>query len=236
MTSVKVEKPALRPELPTLPERIKRLPVDPARGYPVPWFVEWVDGKPDFRIMSHEKLLKIVGGEKRCWTCGQPLGRYLAFVIGPMCAVNRISAEPPSHFECAVFSAKACPFLSRPRAHRREAGKPEGLMDAAGTMIARNPGVALVWVTRSYRVIDTRAQHTSRYLFQVGDPAHVFAFAQGRQATKEEVAQSIDSGLPLLEQACELENTPERQAGARQDLARQVILARQLLGVPKGEP
>jgi len=232
-TAVKSAVP-VRPGLPTLPERIKRLPVDPDRGYPVPWFVEWVDGKPDFRIMSHEKLLLIVGGEKRCWVCGQKLGVHLAFVIGPMCAVNRISAEPPSHFECAVFSAKACPFLTRPRMHRREAGKPEGLMDAAGTMIPRNPGVALVWVSKKYRVIDTKQQNTSRYLFEVGEPRHVFAFTQGRQATKEEIAASIDSGLPLLEQACELEHTPEERMGARKDLARQVMLARQLLGIPQG--
>ena len=29
-----------RPELEPLPDRMKRLPVH--RGYPVPWFVEWV--------------------------------------------------------------------------------------------------------------------------------------------------------------------------------------------------
>jgi len=28
------------------------LPIDPDRGYPVPWFVAWVNGKPDFRVIG----------------------------------------------------------------------------------------------------------------------------------------------------------------------------------------
>lgn len=31
----------------------------------------------------------------------------MTFVVGPMCELNRISGEPPSHRECAEFSA-AC--------------------------------------------------------------------------------------------------------------------------------
>src|SRR5262245_2742625 len=101
----------LRPELPPVPERMRKLPLH--RGYPVPWFVEWIEGVPDFRIMDGRKLVRAVK-EKRCWVCGELMGSYLAFTIGPMCAVNRISAEPPSHRECASFSARGCPFLTRP--------------------------------------------------------------------------------------------------------------------------
>jgi hypothetical protein len=35
-----------------------------------------------------------------------------SFVVGPMCGINRNSAEPPSHKECAQWSARNCPFLS----------------------------------------------------------------------------------------------------------------------------
>jgi hypothetical protein len=68
-----------------------------------------------------------------------------------MCAILRISGEPPSHRECAEFSARACPFLSRPDMVRRE----DRLPDAAKfnpLMLERNPGVAMVWITLSYTV------------------------------------------------------------------------------------
>ena len=60
--------------------------------------------------------------EKRCWVCGDPLGVHLTFPIGPMCALNRTISEPPSHHECASWSARNCPFLSRPHMVRREDG------------------------------------------------------------------------------------------------------------------
>ena len=41
----------LRAELEALPARLHFLPVD-ERGYPVPWFVAWRDGKPEFRAME----------------------------------------------------------------------------------------------------------------------------------------------------------------------------------------
>lgn len=71
-----------------MPPRIARLPVNDA-GYPVPWFVAWIDGKPDFRVIGPAKLPKAVK-EGRCWICGDKItGPTVAFVIGPMCAVNR---------------------------------------------------------------------------------------------------------------------------------------------------
>ena len=98
-----------RQDLPQpIPDRILRLPVE--RGYPVPFFVDRVDGHYDFRVADARKL-KLCVMKKLCWICGEPLGRNLTFAIGPMCAINRISAEPPSHRECAEWSARACPFL-----------------------------------------------------------------------------------------------------------------------------
>ena len=138
----------LRPELPPLPVRIARLPRH--RGYPVPWFVAVIDGVPDFRIVGTNKIA-LAHTRQLCWICGERIGSFLAFTVGPMCAVNRISSEPPSHRECAEFAAVACPFLARPHMVRREAGKPEGATEPAGVSIRRNPGVALVWVTKHTR-------------------------------------------------------------------------------------
>ena len=60
----------LRPELDAagMPDRMKLLPIDD-RGYPVPWFVDWIDGKPEFRAMDPTKWRRAVT-EQRCWTCG----------------------------------------------------------------------------------------------------------------------------------------------------------------------
>lgn len=187
----------LRKDLPPMPAGIAALPVGP-NGYPVPWFVQWIDGKPEFRIMDGRRFQRAIM-ERLCWTCGRKLGADLAFVIGPMCAVNRISSEPPSHPECAAFTVRACPFLSRPHMARREGGLPAET-HSAGTAILRNPGVALVWLTRTYgRVSDGRGG----MLLRVGKPIRISCYAEGRLATKPEVIESIQTGLPLLREIAE---------------------------------
>jgi hypothetical protein len=175
-----------------MPWRIKDLPID-ERGFPVPHFVEWIDGKPDFRVMSKRAMVACVK-HHLCWICGQPLGRHLAFALGPMCAINRVNSEPPSHLECARYAARACPFLARPHAKRREVGLPEGTGAQAGIPIDRNPGAVGIWTTRSYRII--RVDNGD--LFELGNPVTVEWWAQGRPATRAEVWQSIESGLPIL--------------------------------------
>ena len=185
----------LRPGLPPVPKYMAGLPID-ARGYPVPAFVEWINGVPDFRIMRFDHLVNCVQFDK-CWLCGEKLGKLRSYVIGPMCAVNRNSAEPPSHHDCAVFAAKACPFLTRPKAVRRDLGPAMQLevVEPAGEMIKRNPGVALVWTTRG----PTHYEREPRgFLFDVGEPVHVEWFAEGRDATRAEVLASMDSGAPIL--------------------------------------
>ena len=54
-----------------LPSRMKRLPIDEA-GFPIPYFVPYVNGKPEFRGFDGEKL-GICVRHKRCWLCGEPL-------------------------------------------------------------------------------------------------------------------------------------------------------------------
>lgn len=193
-----------------VPKRIAALPRDGV-GRPVPWFVATVNGKPDFRVMDPDKFQRAII-EGRCWVCGQKFtGRTRAFVIGPMCAVNRVSAEPPSHRECGEFSARACPFLNNPHKQRREANMPEA-GHSAGVMIARNPGVTLVWITTSYKVESDGAGGT---LFRIGPASRCDWFAEGRDATRAEVMASIDSGLPILQQMADEEGDGAPEALAR---------------------
>lgn len=177
-----------------MPSKIRALPRNDA-GYPVPWFVATVDGNPDFRVIRPGGIAEAYDGQL-CWICGQRRPRKAAdaFVIGPMCAVNRVSAEPPSHRECAIFAARACPFLANPKKRRREHGKPEEAVSPAGEMITRNPGVALVWCSNTWSPF----REGEGVLFNVGRPLETLWFAEGRLATRAEVMASIDSGLPIL--------------------------------------
>jgi hypothetical protein len=205
----------LHPALPELPRNMRHLPVD-HRGYPVPFFVQWfhADGKaaattpspengdyPDFRVTDARKMA-MAHKFKLCWVCGGQLGVHLAFVIGPMCAVNRTSGEPPAHRECAIFSATACPFLSKPAVYRRENDLPDDpTMYKHPGGLDRNPGVAMVWMTRSYRV----HKDEDGVLFRIGEPDEVLFFCEGRPATRAEVMHSIDTGLPALREVAALQ-------------------------------
>jgi hypothetical protein len=179
-----------------MPQRIAAL--DTHRGFPVPWFVDRTIDPPDFRIIDERKVM-LAADRRLCWVCGQALGAYAAYVVGPMCCINRVSAEPPSHRECAEYSARVCPFLSRPHARRRTNAMPDGLAAPAGMMIERNPGVTLMWVTK--KTIKRRGVR----LFDIGEPTDYRWFCRGRDATREEVMESIQTGLPILQEAAEAE-------------------------------
>jgi|SRR5438128_4774021 len=141
----------MKSDLEPLPARMRNLPIDD-RGYPVPWFVAWIDGHSDFRVMDGEKWRAAVK-LRRCWVCGQALGRWLAFPIGPMCAINRVTSEPPSHRECAEWSIRNCPFLSQPHMVRRDETDLIDRQEPGGIMIRRNPGVTCLWITRNYEIL-----------------------------------------------------------------------------------
>jgi len=179
-----------------MPIRIQRLPVQ--KSFPVPWFVDQVNGEYDFRIMDGRKL-PIAVKEKRCWICGDRLGKFLSFTIGPMCVINRMISEPPSHTECAKWSIKACPFLNQSEVHRRDTDLPQEAEEPAGHMIKRQPGAICLWTTFDYQV---RSENNG-FLFRIGDPQEILWYCKGRFATRAEVLESIDSGYPLLLEAAE---------------------------------
>jgi hypothetical protein len=173
------------------------------RGFPIPKFVPYVDGKPDFRGMEPNHLRDCIK-KKLCWLCGEPLGVHMTFVIGPMCAINRNSSEPPSHHDCAEYSTKACPFLTQPKMRRNEKGLTED-PQVAGIMIKRNPGVTMMWTTRSYKLMQAGG-----ILFQIGDPETIECRAEGRKATMAEIMHSITTGIPILREHAKLDG-PEAE-------------------------
>jgi len=176
------------------------------RGFIVPYFVAWLDaegnqtieaeGKPDFRVVDHRRLADCVN-YKRCWLCGNALGVHMAFVLGPMCTINKIISEPPSHKECAEYAMKACPFLSRPRMRRNEKDLPENRVEAAGEPQTRNPGTMALWMTRSYQPFRAHAGNDG-VLFRVGPWEQVQWWREGRHATRAEALAALEEGYELL--------------------------------------
>jgi hypothetical protein len=178
-------------ELIDLPPEMARLPRD-HRGYPVPEFVAWFDGLPDFRVLK-PGYRETCYRQNRCWLCGGQMGKRKWFVIGPMCSITRTTMEPPSHRLCAEFAVKNCPFLTKPMAKRNERDLPEE-SHVDGTMIDRNPGVSMIWETLSYEPFEV----DNGWLITVGDPTDVTAWREGRKASREELLDSVISGLPIL--------------------------------------
>lgn len=201
-----------REGLPPIPKRLLSRPVE--RGYPVPYFVAQIDGGGyDFRVVDARKFAPAIA-QKLCWICGQRLGSYLAFTIGPMCAINRTISEPPSHRECAEWSLKACPFLTQREQERRTNDLPQGVVESAGCPIKRQPGAVLLWITQSYKVV--KAPGGNGILFQIGEPLETHWYREGRAATRAEVLESIESGYPLLEELARADGPRALQQLARQ--------------------
>ena len=189
-------------DLPTPPKRIARLPKD-VRGFPVPWFVSWVSNgeecppampgaEPDFRVI-HRDARERAWKKSLCWICGEPMGVHKVYVIGPMCVVNRTTMEPANHRECAEYAARACPFLVRPRM-RRLPRDDLAEIHVAGDMIERNPGAVCLYETPLAHPFNAG----NGWLIRLEAPTRVDWWAQGRQATRGEIEESILSGLPLL--------------------------------------
>lgn len=200
----------LRPLTP-LPERIKNLPVS-KNGWPVPWFVSWIKGEPEFRAADYGKWQQAVR-HRLCWVCGDKLGSYLAFVLGPMCGITRATVEPAMHRECALWSILNCPFLTKPQMVRREDHLPEGFVEPAGVMLARNPAVTLLWITRGFTVI---RDNDNRPMLKVGEPLEVAFYRESRIATRAEIEESVAGGLPKLREIAVLDGDEGKKELERQ--------------------
>jgi hypothetical protein len=182
-----------------LPPRMARLPIS-LTGFPVPKFVHWENGVPDFRVIEPGFVAKCFNA-RLCWLCGQPMGKFLTFVIGPMCAINRVSSEPPSHRECALYAVQACPFLSQPRMRRNEKDMPEDGY-TAGNAVMHNPGVSLVYTTHGYHPVSDGRGGT---LFELDKPVACEFYRERQLASRDEVLGAINKGLPILKDMAQSE-------------------------------
>jgi hypothetical protein len=156
-----------------------------------------IDGAPDFRIVAAGKVAEAVRFH-RCFICGDELGRWLTFAVGPMCTINRTAPEPSAHKDCALYAVQACPFLTRPGMRRREAGLPAGLAvetHAPGATVAHNPGVTALWTTREQQPF---ADDKGGVLFRMGEPSEVLWYAEGRTATRAEVLEALEGEREVL--------------------------------------
>ena len=180
------------------PARVAHLPRD-KHGRFVPWFVAWIDGVPDFRIVAAGKVTEAVRFSK-CFVCGQDLGRFVTFAVGPMSTINRSAPEPPTHKDCALYAAQSCPFLLRPGKGRRSGGLPAGLAletHGPGVTTPHNPGVTALWTTRSY---EPQPDGKGGLLFRMGDPEEVLWLAEGRPATRAEAGEALANERDTLEE------------------------------------
>ncbi|THD62965.1 hypothetical protein [Phenylobacterium sp.] len=194
-----------------LPKRVQRLPTD-RRGFPVPWFVAWRDGEPQFPVVDAAKLGVAWAGEL-CWVCGDKLGALRGWVVGPMSALEGATPEPPSHYDCARFSVRCCPHLSTPTAKpSARYGEAEGYAAQANVSKLRS-GATAIWVTRGRGATPFHAG--GGLLFGLEGPERLEWYAAGRPASAADVRAAIARVLPTLRRVAERE-------GRAPDLARRL--------------
>lgn len=104
-----------------IPILMSDLPVD-SRGYPIPYFVPIVNGKPDFRYQDHKKR-DVCLKHKKCSVCGNALfHKSFWFISGPLGLANKVASDAPMHEDCARYSLNVCPHLIFYKAERRSEG------------------------------------------------------------------------------------------------------------------
>ncbi|MGW2951595.1 hypothetical protein [Streptomyces eurythermus] len=184
-----------------IPARMARRPHD-KHGRLVPWFVGYVNGVPDHRVVRPGGIREAVN-LNRCFLCGDQLGAHKAFVVGPMCVINRVSAEPPSHKACAEYAVKACPFLTNPHMRRRD-NLPVDTVPPDGEMNPRNPGTCAIWTTCRW------SRKRGLELFDLGEPTEVTWWREGRSAMYGEALDALVSGLEILKVEADKDLRPFR--------------------------
>jgi len=154
-----------------------------AQGWPIPYFVERpVDGTLDFRVMHPQRMVWALK-RRLCWICGQPMGRHIAFVGGPLAIAQRQFSDPASHRDCAEYALRVCPFLASPATERRDANMPAHAV-LPGHHVRANPGVSGLLLTGHYLFRDL--------IIHAGEAREVHWYTEGRPATRSEGEVAIE--------------------------------------------
>lgn len=117
---------------------------------------------------------------ENCGTCLRPLGNFKAFIVRPSAAVSRISTVPPIHPDCAIDWAEKV----KPKSKRHD------------------PGVVLIWVTLHFQEYEDEGKK----ILDLGLCEYVRWFNGGRAATRQEVMDAVNAGIPELEKMCQNED------------------------------
>jgi hypothetical protein len=200
-----------------MPVRVAVLPRT-KEGYPIPWFVPLQpDGTRDLRFMGDVEWQSAVK-DRRCWVCGQVLGKWLTFTIGPMCVINRITAEPPSHRDCAEYSAQVCPFLTKPAMVRRPRHELEAVLtQPAGVHSETNPGIAVTWTTTRFELFRVKPSDAPGakpgWLIEIGPAAEVKWWRNGMPCSTDDADAALSSGYDQLLKVAEEQDAEEVDPG-----------------------
>jgi hypothetical protein len=160
-----------------IPKELAHLKID-KRGYPVPFFVPWNNGEPDFRYMDAQRLYMIIDN-KLCHICGKKLHKdYCYFISGPIGYQNRISSDAGMHRICAEFSLKACPHLYLQKAERRENDEVGKLINSKPSpIIKEKPSTLLLIKASKFKIVLYEGQ---KYLRYTPVSAETFHYVNGK--------------------------------------------------------
>lgn len=161
-------------QLPEIPKSLSHLKID-KRGYPIPYFVGYINGEPEFRLTDARKQHKCIE-KKLCGICGKKItsGVYV-FISGILGYTNRISSDPAMHESCARFSLEICPHLHFEKTDRRENGIEHIKQDVAG-MVLTKPKILMLARADKYKdfkaeqstLIKYHATSSEKYIYENG--------------------------------------------------------------------
>lgn len=138
-----------------IPSVMKGLKRD-KRGYPIPFFVGYIKGKPEFRFLDPKKKLLCLE-ENLCSICGQPLKRNeFYFISGPAGLANRTSSDTPMHLQCAEYSLQVCPYLHYRNFERREDELSKEIQLQPSAIIPEKPNALYLIRSNCYTVAFVR--------------------------------------------------------------------------------
>lgn len=137
-----------------IPSFLSHLKTD--RGYPIPYFAAFVDGRVDFRMMD-AKRQRVCMAYRKCAVCSKPLDEIAYLITGPLGLSNRVSSDTWMHKACAEFSLSACPHLAYLKHERREGDMPSSTFESPG-MDANKPKEIYLVKTDKYRIISPASQ------------------------------------------------------------------------------